>query len=43
MDILTAKKVIVIGAADGVPSQAICNALQEMKVEVILSINQYFV
>jgi hypothetical protein len=37
------KNAIVIGAADGIPSQAICHALQECDIKVIFSINQYFV
>ena len=37
------KKFIVIGAMDGVPSEAITMALRERGCEVIFSINQFFV
>lgn len=37
------KRIIVIGAADGVPSQSIQDALRQCDVNVVLSINQYFV
>lgn len=37
------KKIIVIGAADGVPSQSIHEALRQSGVDVIFTINQYFV
>ena len=38
-----AKKFIVIGAMDGVPSEAITMALRERGYEVVFSINQFFV
>ena len=37
------KKFIVIGAMDGVPSEAITMALRERGYEVVFSINQFFV
>jgi hypothetical protein len=37
------KRAIVVGAADGIPSQAICQALRECDIKVLFSINQYFV
>ena len=37
------KQVIVIGAVDGVPAQAIADALRHCGVNVALLINQYFV
>lgn len=38
-----AKKFIVIGAMDGVPSEAIAMALRERGYEVVFCINQFFV
>ena len=37
------KKAIVIGSVDGVPAQAICDALAACGMEVIFAVNQYFV
>ena len=37
------RKFIVIGAMDGVPSEAITMALRERDCEVVFSINQFFV
>ena len=37
------RKFIVIGAMDGVPSEAIAVALREKGHEVVFSINQFFV
>ena len=37
------KKFIVIGAMDGVPSEAITMALRQQGCEVAFTINQFFV
>jgi hypothetical protein len=39
----TARKIIVIGAMDGVPSEAISAALTESGHTVVFAINQFFV